>query len=512
MRTAVLLGAGASFDAGLKTTFGLAQEVVRRFNARDSRLPPGVREALNFVYSEMVAHRGRHGDSPLEAVNTERLISAVRLLKNRDEHEADPFVASWKSAPGIFSATASAGVPDLRRALYDAQYSEGAGIDPERLALAIRQIASDRHDHIFDQLEEHLLKTVSSILAAHGDVGYLRPLIDLAHHQDGVDIATLNYDLTLEAAAAELSAPVHRRIDQWVPGTQMTFESEAGHMNLFKLHGSLDWQYVSAETQLDEWSEAHDADSPFPFVAGPSVRVSPHGPVDRPAIIIGDREKLNGEGPTLALIASFERALSRATHLAVVGYSFTDVHVNALVRTWVNADPTRTISVIDPGWPSRQEVDGFRRVLIDALRPERVRAESAPPRLDVIFQGAKDALPTALDGIRPRPVHPVTLEIVRGETGPELRAANDYALLQKVTLYPPFATPDEPNVVEVQIGKTAWGGPFAIGAMLADEHRTAPISGDLAAGDEFTVTVEARDHQDWWSYAVALQWPADETS
>ena len=509
MRIAVLLGAGASFDAGLKTTYGLAQELVTRFNAPGARFPPGVTEALNFVYSEMVAHRGRHGDSPLDAVNTERLISAVRLLKERDGHEADPFVASWKSAPGIFSATASAWVPDLRRALYDAQYSDGTGINPDQLALAIRRIASDRHDHIYAQLEEHLLKTVSKVLAAHESVTYLHPLVELAHQQDGVDIATLNYDLTLEAAAEELSTPVHRGIEDWVPGTQMTFDSQRGHINLYKLHGSLDWQYVSAERQLDKWVDAHDFDSPFPFVAGPTIRDSGRGAVDRPAIIIGDREKLNGEGPTLALIAGFERALSRATHLVVVGYSFTDVHVNALVRTWVNTDPTQTVSVIDPGWPSRPELDGFRAVLINALRPERVRSDSPPPRMDVIHEGAKAALPTAIDGVRPRPARPVDISVTATPAGCVLHIANAHSKLHRVTIYPPFASPEEPHVVEVELGEGAWSsGPFSIGEMESGSIRETSISSALRAGDEFTVTVEAQDQQDRWTYQVVLEWPA----
>lgn len=88
-RTIVLLGAGASRDAGLPLTSQLAEMLVARFNRQSPRLP--FVQALNFVYSAMIGHQGEDGSDPLRAVNIETLISAVRLLQQRESHEVAPF-------------------------------------------------------------------------------------------------------------------------------------------------------------------------------------------------------------------------------------------------------------------------------------------------------------------------------------------------------------------------------------------------------------------------------------
>lgn len=507
----MLLGAGASFDAGLKTTYGLAQDLMERVNSSASSARIGVREALNFVYGEMAAHRGAHGENPVDAVNTERLISAVRLLADRDNHEADPFVASWKSAPGVARATAAMSGSDLSSAFSRTPDAFGESVDTRRLARGIRRITSDRHDQIFGHLEETLLQTVSEVLSAHGDVEYLHPLVHLAQAQDGVDIATLNYDLTVEAAARSLSVPVHRGVEDWIPGSPMHFTTQRGHVNLFKLHGSIDWEHVSAERQRDEWYREHGRRDTYPVVAGRSVRVSDEGSVNRPAIIIGDREKLNGEGPTLALIAAFEQALARADHLAIVGYSFTDVHVNALIRSWANADTLRTITVIDPRWPKRYDLEGFRHHLLEALRPKRGTQAGITPRMEVLRASTKACLPRALTGLSPRPDEPVALQFVPTSTGAELRVSCSFSDMRSVRLRAPVASLEQPAVPRTQLGargdSARQSSFYDVGELKAGEVHVADISSDVPPGANISMMVHAADHQDEWEYEISISWP-----
>lgn len=511
MRVAVLLGAGASFDAGLKTTYGLAQDLMEKINSESARHHVGVREALNFVYGEMAAHRGAHGDNPVDAVNTERLISAVRLLANRDNHEADPFVASWKSAPGVSRATASLSGSDLSFAFSREQDPFDRPVDTSRLARSIRRITSDRHDEVFAHLENALLQTVSEVLSDHGDVGYLQPLLDLATTQNGVDIATLNYDLTVESAARASGIPVHRGVEHWLPGTPMKFASEVGHVNLFKLHGSIDWEHVSAERPRDEWYREHGRRSTYPLVSGRTVRVSETGAVDRPAIILGDREKLNGEGPTLALIAAFERALSAADHLVIVGYSFADVHVNAMVRSWANADNHRTLTVIDPRWPKRYDLDGFRHHLLDALRPKRETSQGEQARMEVLRESTKDCLSQALGGLSARPSMPLSLSLIPTSSGVELHVHNNFTAVRSVRLRAPEPTMKKPVIPRTEIGDDGsfpGRGTFHdVGKIGAGEVRVTGILSDAPAESEIIVGVHAADHQDEWDYDVALTWP-----
>lgn len=66
-RVAVLLGAGASADAGLPLTTALAEMIVRDVNASarlaGGALPNSVR-ALNFVYGSTVGYQAEDGSDP----------------------------------------------------------------------------------------------------------------------------------------------------------------------------------------------------------------------------------------------------------------------------------------------------------------------------------------------------------------------------------------------------------------------------------------------------------------
>lgn len=125
-RTIALLGAGASADAGLPLTNQLARLLVAKSNEDRSIARPTIR-ALNFVYGEMVGHQADDGGNPLQAVNIEKLISAVRLLRSRQDHEVMPFVASWKAgALGFGNATAPRHLgSDLVRAIAREMVREG---------------------------------------------------------------------------------------------------------------------------------------------------------------------------------------------------------------------------------------------------------------------------------------------------------------------------------------------------------------------------------------------------
>ncbi|MFP3821562.1 hypothetical protein SB658_22970, partial [Bacillus sp. SIMBA_008] len=74
------------------------------------------------------------------------------------------------------------------------------------------------------------------------------------------------------------------------------------------------------------------------------------GAVEQPWIVVGDREKLATDGPTLELLHAAEEAIERADHLVIVGYRFADAHVNHVIRNWMLRSETRTVGVIEPTW------------------------------------------------------------------------------------------------------------------------------------------------------------------
>ncbi|WP_152349277.1 SIR2 family protein [Brevibacterium sp. CFH 10365] len=373
-RVAVLLGAGASADAGLKLTGDLAKAIVEEANA-PRRLLASDRDwiqALNAVYAGMVNYQTIHGDNPLTSVNIEMLISAIRLLRERDSLEIAPFVGSWSAGISDFTSThlplktTDRLVASLGKSLGDASSRVGEQLNLSRIL--IDTIQSATHPDLKKPLEdaEHfVLTTLLKLLGNHGDVEYLQPLINLAISQrGGIDVLTLNYDLTVEAAASG-QVDLVRGVESWSPGHAMEIPQKDRTLNLIKLHGSLDWR-------LRGFGVTND-----PRLTGRGIRVlseaemnAPEFQDSEPWIVVGTRDKLGTDGPTLELNFAARSALRRADRLVIVGYSFHDNHVNNMIRDWLSSDEQRNISVVDKYFPSYRyryenpEEDSFRNALL----------------------------------------------------------------------------------------------------------------------------------------------------
>lgn len=393
-RTTVLLGAGASADAGLPLTVQLAERVLHEANAVDMRdRGQDWLRALNFVYGSMVGYQSEDGNNPLQAVNIERLISAIRLLQDPKGHEVAPFVANWKAgALGM-------GVGQIDRALgkgvikgVEAAVAKSAFHAEQELAESIAQIAraaaATGDSRAYVEAEQKVLQSLSRELADIGSVDYLRPIADTARAQPGgIDVLTLNYDLTIETMAAGEGVRVERGIEQWAPGRPMAFDQTAETIRLYKLHGSLDWRLETAG------STTH-----APKISTRDTAQDPGFPIKRPMpwIVVGDREKLATDGPTLALLNAAVEALQRSQRLVVVGYSFSDAHINAMIRDWMSADSSRTIAIVDSNWEHRN-LGEFRADLIGTygLREREPRASRVIPLSGTAGQRLGEALQSA---------------------------------------------------------------------------------------------------------------------
>jgi hypothetical protein len=439
LRTGILLGAGSSRDAGLPLTNQLAEMLVRQINEDVRGVPDDVRGALNFVYGAMIGHASDAGENPLAAVNVEKLFSAVRLLQARNTHEAASFVESWKPAIARFDSSES------RRSDRDLMGIIGSslmnGSTGSMLVSMIREISlagiSPGDGSVFKKLNDELMIRTCRILADIKSVDYLNPIMQIAQEQDGgLDIATLNYDLTVETAAALSGVGLSTGIEEWHPGSEIELETTRSHINLLKLHGSVDWaRHASPE------------DPTYRRLHSFEVRRLPAGTVNRsPVMVIGDREKLETDGPTLPLLSAFERMLRRTDRLVVVGYSFADEHINRLVRAWLNGEAHRTIVVLDPGWPMPQD---FNRYSNEGFRAQLLRLAvstdfahygdtrpSRPVRARVIRESAKAGLGRALELADERTNLSVQAVLCNdGSTAPTLRLVNRGRPLTSVNLY-----------------------------------------------------------------------------
>jgi hypothetical protein len=210
-------------------------------------------------------------------------------------------------------------------------------------------------------------------------------VLDLAESQPGgLDIITLNYDLTIERAAANRELRVVRGVEEWQAGAGFAFDPVDRTINLVKPHGSIDWVIETVTTPGGLPQRV--------------TRLAEH-PLNRgsdPAVVIGQREKLETEGSTLGLMRAFDDVLHRTDRLVIVGYSGGDGHVNTLIRDWINADLSRTIVAVDPSWPRQT---GF---LLEGFKFDLNRYLGAPSgssrtrRLVVVKESAAKGLPKAL--------------------------------------------------------------------------------------------------------------------
>lgn len=383
-RTAVLFGAGASVDAGLPQTQGLARNVLDIANQTQpfSRgVPQDWVQSLNFIYGSMVDFESREGGNPLKAVDFERLVSAIRLLQDPDNHESAPFVLNWKPGSAGFS---SSNRTDASSHSFDSAFNSAVAglfsnnrLRTDELYQEIRNLIGFKSDSrkSFEEAEYRVFDIVKNILNKLDDTQYLRPLAELAEIQEeGLDILTLNYDLAVESMAEQLKINVSYGFDEWRPGTQFEWNRAPGNINLIKMHGSLNWQETSQRFFLPHVTTETNLD-PVP---------------GRPWIVLGDKEKLATKGPTLDLLRAGEDALERADHLVVAGYSFADEHINNLIFAWLEGGKSRSIAVIDPGFPK------YANAWSEEPSARNYLMEAYSLRLKVFRKGAAQTLESAL--------------------------------------------------------------------------------------------------------------------
>src|SRR5262245_62067354 len=96
----VLLGAGASKEAGVPLSFEMTRALVERLSS-DS-VPPEAGKALSFVCGELMAYDASQGGNPYEGLDVERVFAAVELLARRRELEVTPFVSAWHPAVDVW--------------------------------------------------------------------------------------------------------------------------------------------------------------------------------------------------------------------------------------------------------------------------------------------------------------------------------------------------------------------------------------------------------------------------
>ncbi len=361
MKTLALLGAGASMDAGVPGSTAMTQKIVDAVDTPRNRYY-GITHAVNYAIGAMIAHRTANGASVYAGIDVEDLFSAVQMLAERESLEIAPFVQWSPSLAGVRQGGDSMPAffdDDFRAGILEKRAFNGPGEMIKKAVEALTGSNSAATDELYTRLQEELLTALTELVSVTDkDVDYLHPLLQMT--QGPVEIATLNYDQSVELLCERRGVRLDTGIAGWSGGSDWHWDDDA-EVRLLKIHGSIDWQIHEErglgglyETKVISVGESESKD----------LR-------SLPGVVFGARGKLRADGPFLSMLREFENMLARADRLLVVGYSFRDAHINVALTRWINAAPFRNVTVIDPAFNSDPRVygrDNFSSQLLSAAR------------------------------------------------------------------------------------------------------------------------------------------------
>lgn len=391
----VLLGAGASVPAGIPTATRMTEVMLASDPYASDPLPSLLDrqlKVLKFVAGGLAMQEGIEGNNPLSGINVEDLFSAVRMLSNRTDLEISPFVAQWHNTVEEMDDRLEQERPFRQSGLEDAieaalgaaasaSSSSGRSRGFRSAARNLRkeldkyftETGSRRYEDVFEETSESMVKALTNLvwIEDSSKVDYHRPLVQTAEDQK-LTIATLNYDNTVELSAEKLEVNLKIGLEDWSRDGYFT-EPQSG-IELLKLHGSIDWVEKSERPPPGEDEE--------PEILFPSKEISRLDPDQsanqnrNPALIFGAGNKLTEEGPFIELFRTFEERLDNHSTLVVIGYSFSDEHINHVIRRWMNQDIDRKLIIIDrpgvekedhPFWEKHRRLQETDRVELRAV-------------------------------------------------------------------------------------------------------------------------------------------------
>ena len=282
-----LLGAGASYEAKIPISSQMINELENLFKENEWEKYKNLYYCLKsgIQYGFGIINKN-------EDMNIEVLVNTMDELIKSYAHPIYPFVGSW--------------VPRL-----DELAGEGFKNIKHLKALIIKQLEKWMDTSRLDSFDYY-----------HGLIKFQQEL------QFPLSIFSLNYDLCLEKQCKKHDIECNRGFKDyiWEYKNFDKHDDSSSSINLYKLHGSIDWE------NNDNTIEEKD------------------GIIDKHAIIFGTSYKLQYLDPFLFLIYRFrQQTLESATKIInCIGYSFSDEHINGILRQALIRDNSKKIISIRP--------------------------------------------------------------------------------------------------------------------------------------------------------------------
>ena len=331
----LLLGAGASVEAGIPDSNAMVSEIERRVSDTDTTWSR-FRDLYRYIRSAVYYADGLDGifdhDVPF---NIERLVNVLDELRKRERHTLYPFVGAWN--------------PKLQ---------ELAGIEFTHV--------SEFRDEIIK-----ILRNEWVALKNRDRASYYSGLLNFQQNYGyPLKVFSLNYDLCVEDVCElrNVQRGFSNRLWDW-----RLFDESSDDLlplQLYKLHGSLDWFF-----QGDGNVSYSDSAS----------TISIHDI----ALIFGTSYKFQYIDPFLFLAYELRRWTLDASRIIIcVGYGFNDEHINGILQQALRQDQYRQIlAVIEPG--NDELRSRMKQKILESLRTRSDQSKVDPDQIKVEACGAK---------------------------------------------------------------------------------------------------------------------------
>jgi len=297
----ILLGAGASKDAGLKLSAELTDEL--HSNVLQNK-DEDLRRALGLILGAIAFRRSIEGTDRHAPTDIETVLRLAQQLAVRETHPLSGFVASWHSALEQIAPL-------------------GNGITFQRLIGRARDILRDA----LKEPEDH---------ARLSYLANVRRLVVPSDPQDNYpEVFTLNYDRCLELGLT------YERTDFTTGFSEGRWDQtqflKSSCVRIYKLHGSFGWVRHPENTIL------YDRDL---ALARTDIDIASYDTEDE--LIFGTDNKLRAVQPFLWMAYRLSEAVARSKFIVVIGYGFGDSYINQILSQGMATDPAKRLIAVGP--------------------------------------------------------------------------------------------------------------------------------------------------------------------
>lgn len=337
-KTLFFLGAGASWDAKCKLSSDMLNDLRKRISSKeDNVFISSEKEALKFLLSCLEYHSEWRTIETSEnfkfVPNIEELALLIRRVKNRENFLPYPITGNWADKLVLLESDFK-NAPDTNKAGTSLFESLDRKIKSTLLPQWLEPQSYDFLDPIKDFLENH------------------------PHSPFRLDVFSLNNDLVLENYfSSNHNTPWRGFISgEWVGFEEENFPEEFGRINLYKLHGSLDWIRLDTGDfkeidKLEDLDKSHIEEEHSPYV------------------IFGQGTKTFSVEPFFSLVQHFRKKLTDKEYFFVIGYSFFDPYINNLLID-ATKGTSKKIIIVNPDFGPKElqnlPKDNFLRVVYNS--------------------------------------------------------------------------------------------------------------------------------------------------